>query len=179
MVNATDVEDLDGFEIGVSTLAARIGRDALQGGGGRNGDGGGHPVAIASGVEPGETGRALAGEPAGTRFLPQRGRVSSFKLWLRYVKPARGRLTVDAGAERALRERGTSLLPVGVVGWKGSSRRATLWRSRCEEPARWGRASPGSPQGAAPGEGPKTTRCGSCCRGRPRRRSAPRLLVLE
>ena len=59
--------------------------------------------------------RALAGEPAGTLFRAQRGRVSSFKLWLKYAKPTQGRLTIDEGAERALRERGTSLLPVGVV----------------------------------------------------------------
>jgi glutamate 5-kinase len=45
--------------------------------------------------------------------------VSSFKLWLKYAKPTHGRLTVDEGAERALRERGTSLLPVGVVGVDG------------------------------------------------------------
>ena len=51
--------------------------------------------------------------------MPQPGRVSSFKLWLRYAKPSRGRVTVDDGAEQALRERGTSLLPVGVVDVEG------------------------------------------------------------
>ena len=45
--------------------------------------------------------------------------MSSFKLWLKYAKPTRGRLEIDAGAEQALRERGTSLLPVGVVGVHG------------------------------------------------------------
>ena len=58
---------------------------------------------------------ALSGEPSGTRFHPGESRVSSFKLWLRYAKPSHGSLTVDEGAERALRERGTSLLPVGVI----------------------------------------------------------------
>ncbi len=51
----------------------------------------------------------------GTRFPAREGRYSSFKLWLKYAKPARGRVLVDAGAARALREGGTSLLPVGVV----------------------------------------------------------------
>jgi glutamate 5-kinase len=55
----------------------------------------------------------------GTRFPPRQGRYSSFKLWLKYAKPARGRLTVDDGAVRALREAGTSLLPVGIVGVAG------------------------------------------------------------
>ena len=50
---------------------------------------------------------AVKGEPA-------------FKLWLRYAKPSLGRVLVDAGAVAALTGRGTSLLPVGVVGVEGS-----------------------------------------------------------
>jgi glutamate 5-kinase len=75
----------------------------------------GIPATIACGTDGAAVSAALAGERVGTRFHPQEGRVSSFKLWLRYAKPAQGTLTVDEGAERALRERGTSLLPVGVV----------------------------------------------------------------
>jgi glutamate 5-kinase len=75
---------------------------------------------IASGLEPGVIGAAWAGEPAGTRFAPQPSRHSSFKLWLKYAKPSQGTLSVDAGAARALREGGTSLLPVGVVEVEGS-----------------------------------------------------------
>ena len=56
----------------------------------------------------------------GTRFPAREGRYSSFKLWLKYAKPTRGRVLVDAGAARALREAGTSLLPVGVVDVVGS-----------------------------------------------------------
>jgi glutamate 5-kinase len=74
---------------------------------------------ITCGTDPGAVGRALAGEAVGTRFHPQDGRVSSFKLWLKYAKPTHGTLTVDEGAERALRERGTSLLPVGIVDVDG------------------------------------------------------------
>jgi len=55
----------------------------------------------------------------GTRFAAREGRYSSFKLWLKYAKPSRGRVLVDAGAARALREDGTSLLPVGVVDVNG------------------------------------------------------------
>src|SRR5256714_1986381 len=58
-----------------------------------------------------------AGE--GTRFAPREARYSSFKLWLKYAKPTLGMLDVDAGAARALREGGTSLLPVGVVEVRG------------------------------------------------------------
>ena len=74
---------------------------------------------IGSGLLDGTVSRAAAGEAAGTRFAPQPVRHSSFKLWLKYAKPGRGVLRVDDGAERALREGGTSLLPVGIVGVEG------------------------------------------------------------
>jgi glutamate 5-kinase len=74
---------------------------------------------IASGLVPGVVSAAVSGEPVGTRFEPREGRYSSFKLWLRYAKPTRGRVVVDAGAARALREGGTSLLPVGIVDVAG------------------------------------------------------------
>jgi glutamate 5-kinase len=47
-------------------------------------------------------------------------RYSSFKLWLKYAKPTRGTVVVDRGAARALREGGTSLLPVGIVEVAGA-----------------------------------------------------------
>jgi glutamate 5-kinase len=92
----------------------------------------GIPVTIASGVERAGVRRALAGEPGGTRFHPQAGRVSSFKLWLKYAKPTHGRLVVDHGAERALRERGTSLLPVGVVDVEGEFHAGDAVEVRCD-----------------------------------------------
>jgi glutamate 5-kinase len=75
----------------------------------------GIPTVVTSGLRPGTVVAAAAGEPVGTRFPAQSARYSSFKLWLKYAKPVRGRLLVDAGAARALREGGTSLLPVGIV----------------------------------------------------------------
>ncbi|HXE46705.1 MAG TPA: glutamate 5-kinase [Conexibacter sp.] len=79
----------------------------------------GIPAVIANGLAEGAIAAAVAGEPVGTRFPPRAGGYSSFKLWLKYAKPARGTLAVDAGAARALREGGTSLLPVGVVAVDG------------------------------------------------------------
>jgi len=79
----------------------------------------GIPAVIARGDERGSLRAALAGEHSGTRFHPQVGKVSSFKLWLKYAKPSHGSIGVDEGAERALRERGTSLLPVGIVDVRG------------------------------------------------------------
>ncbi len=80
----------------------------------------GIPTVIANGQLAGTITAAVRGEEVGTTFLARADRVSSFKLWLKYAKPARGRVQVDAGAARALREGGTSLLPVGVVDVGGT-----------------------------------------------------------
>ena len=79
----------------------------------------GIPTVVASGLRPRPIVAAASGEAVGTRFAEREGRYSSFKLWLKYAKPARGRVVVDAGAARALREGGTSLLPVGIVEVSG------------------------------------------------------------
>ncbi|HLW95441.1 MAG TPA: glutamate 5-kinase [Solirubrobacteraceae bacterium] len=75
---------------------------------------------ICNGEREGVLAAALAGEARGTFFAPREQRYSSFKLWLRYAKPSRGTIVVDAGAARALRDGGTSLLPVGVVEVRGA-----------------------------------------------------------
>ncbi|HWE07798.1 MAG TPA: glutamate 5-kinase [Solirubrobacteraceae bacterium] len=80
----------------------------------------GIPTVIAGGLLSGAVTRAAQGAAVGTSFPAREGRYSSFKLWLKYAKPVRGRVTVDAGAARALREGGTSLLPVGVVDVTGT-----------------------------------------------------------
>ncbi len=75
----------------------------------------GIPAAICNGTSPGTLMAAATGQPVGTQFLAQSSKAPSFKLWLKYAKPVQGRLTVDEGAARVLRESGSSLLPVGVV----------------------------------------------------------------
>jgi glutamate 5-kinase len=80
----------------------------------------GIPTVIANGQNAGTIDAAARGDQIGTIFSARPDRVSSFKLWLKYAKPARGYVEVDGGAARALREGGTSLLPVGVVGVRGS-----------------------------------------------------------
>ncbi len=75
---------------------------------------------ICNGLRPGPLEATLAGTNGdGTHFPAREARYSSFKLWLRYAKPSHGTIVVDAGAARALREGGTSLLPVGIVDVRG------------------------------------------------------------
>jgi len=80
---------------------------------------GGIETVITTGLRPEALAGALAGEPVGTRFRAGAARYSSFKLWLKYARPSAGVVRVDAGAARALRDGGTSLLPVGVVDVEG------------------------------------------------------------
>jgi glutamate 5-kinase len=114
-----DLEELEGYEIGLSTSPLGSGGMRSKVVAAEMSTAAGIPAVITDGTDRAAVAGALAGERSGTRFEPQAGRVSSFKLWLKYAKPTHGRLTVDDGAERALRERGTSLLPVGVVEVEG------------------------------------------------------------
>jgi len=82
--------------------------------------GAGVTCVIASGRTDGVLGAVASGHHVGTRFAPSERRESAFKLWLRYAKPALGRIRIDAGAARALRRQGTSLLAVGVSGVDGT-----------------------------------------------------------
>ena len=79
----------------------------------------GIPTVICNGVRAGALRAVLAGEREGGRegtyFHAREARYSSFKLWLKYAKPSRGTLVIDAGAARAVSEGSASLLPVGVV----------------------------------------------------------------
>jgi len=79
----------------------------------------GIPMVIASGREPGVLRRLFKGEPVGTYFLPRGDRLAARKRWIAFAVPPQGRLTVDAGARKALMERGRSLLPSGVVSVEG------------------------------------------------------------
>jgi glutamate 5-kinase len=126
------LEELERYEIGISTSPLGSGGMRSKVVAAEMATAAGIPVAITSGVASAAVGAALRGEPSGTRFHAQRGRVSSFKLWLKYAKPTHGRLTVDLGAERALRERGTSLLPVGVVEVEGKFEAGDAVEVRCD-----------------------------------------------
>jgi glutamate 5-kinase len=58
--------------------------------------------------------RIFAGEPEGTVFLPS-SRMKGKRRWLAYAAGVRGRVVVDAGAQRAITRGKASLLSSGVV----------------------------------------------------------------
>jgi glutamate 5-kinase len=116
----SDFESLEGLDIGHSTSPLGSGGMRSKVVAAEMATAAGIPTVIASGLSPGAVQAAAARQAVGTWFEAREGRYSSFKLWLRYAKPTRGRVMVDAGAARALREGGTSLLPVGIVNVTGS-----------------------------------------------------------
>ena len=76
-------------------------------------------MVIASGREAGTLHALLRGEDVGTWFRPREDRLAARKRWIAFAVPPQGRLTVDAGAKKALTERGKSLLPSGLVEVEG------------------------------------------------------------
>ena len=126
------LEELEGYDIGLSTSPLGSGGMRSKVVAAEMATAAGIPVTITSGVKREAVAAALAGTASGTRFHPQEGRVSSFKLWLKYAKPTQGRLVVDEGAEHALRDRGTSLLPVGVVEVEGDFEAGDAVEVRCD-----------------------------------------------
>ena len=79
----------------------------------------GIPLVIASGKKKQGLARVLAGQEEGTLFVPQTNRLQSRKRWIAFFHHPKGALFVDAGARKALRENGRSLLPPGVARCEG------------------------------------------------------------
>jgi glutamate 5-kinase len=62
---------------------------------------------------------ALAGEAVGTLFAARGEKLASRLAWLAHASTSRGKLYLDQGAVTAISERGTSLLPAGVMKVEG------------------------------------------------------------
>lgn len=78
---------------------------------------------IASGHEPSVLERLTQGERLGTCLSSSMTRLAARKQWLADHLKLKGSLKLDEGAARALKDRKTSLLPVGVVGVSGQFHR--------------------------------------------------------
>jgi glutamate 5-kinase len=82
----------------------------------------GVPTVIADGRARNILRRILAGDDVGTLVQAAEESLSSRKHWIAFTLKPRGRLSLDAGAVRALRERSASLLPAGVTAIAGRFR---------------------------------------------------------
>jgi glutamate 5-kinase len=86
-----------------------------------------------NGTNPDVVGSLAQGRLRGTRFRPAQNRIAARKYWLRNVPLESGSIIVDAGAARAMGEKGASLLPGGVVTAEGDFRRGDMIEVRLRD----------------------------------------------
>ena len=86
----------------------------------------GASTVIAYGREPEALLKIASGVPIGTLLKPAQSVMASRKRWIAGQLQVRGRLTLDDGAVKVLREQGRSLLPVGVRHISGEFDRGDL-----------------------------------------------------
>lgn len=93
------------------------------------------PMVIAEGHTKDAILNAAKGTLVGTRFeREQSGRqAGARKLWLALSGTVCGEVIIDKGAVQAIRKRGSSLLPVGVVALKGSFAKGSVIDIRDQE----------------------------------------------
>ena len=75
----------------------------------------------------------FSGAMVGTFFLPEKVKISGRKHWIGYVLRPDGFLDLDAGACRAIVERGKSLLPSGIVRVEGGFKVGAPVHCRCPD----------------------------------------------
>ena len=78
---------------------------------------------VVNGTDPARLDALAKGTLQGTLFQPLDPPLTARKHWLRHATPSAGRLIVDEGAADAVRQRGASLLPSGIVGVEGDFHR--------------------------------------------------------
>lgn len=88
----------------------------------------GVPTILAPGKQPGVITAALTGEEIGTLFLPAKKGLNRRKHWIAYTLRPAGKLLVDQGAQKALLDKGTSLLPSGITSVVGRFERGSCVR---------------------------------------------------
>ena len=82
-------------------------------------------MVIANGHEPNVIVRIVNGEELGTLFTPH-VRYSNRERWILFACP-RGKINIDEGAERAIRD-GKSLLPCGIISVEGKFKKGEVVR---------------------------------------------------
>ncbi len=92
----------------------------------------GAETVIANGRAPKVVSRLALGERLGTRLTSDQAPWAARKQWLAGHLQMKGALVLDEGAVRVLRERGSSLLPVGVVEVKGAFQRGEMVECQSE-----------------------------------------------
>lgn len=98
----------------------------------------GASTTIASGRSPQVLAELALGQGPGTTLLPDTSPMNARKQWLAGHLQMRGRVVLDAGAVRRIRDGGSSLLPVGVVDVFGQFSRGEMVACESEQGERIG-----------------------------------------
>jgi glutamate 5-kinase len=88
--------------------------------------GSGASTVIAWGREPDALLRLTQGESIGTLLIAPTQKTQARKQWIADHLQMRGAVTVDPGAIQKIREKGTSLLPIGMTGVEGDFSRGDV-----------------------------------------------------
>ncbi len=83
-------------------------------------------VVIANGTKPDILRQIVTGGKAGTIFLPRTTKMESRKRWMLSGLASKGTLIIDEGAVSALKNKGSSLLPAGIIKVEGDFQRGDV-----------------------------------------------------
>ena len=79
----------------------------------------GIPMIITRGSAENVLLKLFDGEHLGTYFAPRERKMASRKCWIAHTVAPKGSIVIDEGAVRAVRQKGKSLLPIGIVSVAG------------------------------------------------------------
>jgi glutamate 5-kinase len=79
----------------------------------------GIPTLVVNGLDEKVLKNVFSGKDVGTLFWSGKGKIRDRKHWIAHTLKPAGTLVVDAGARKALVERGKSLLPAGLIKIEG------------------------------------------------------------
>ena len=79
----------------------------------------GIPTLVVNGLDRKVLEKIFSGKDVGTLFWSGKGKIRNRKHWIAHTLKPAGTVVVDAGAKKALVERGKSLLPAGLIKIKG------------------------------------------------------------
>jgi glutamate 5-kinase len=86
----------------------------------------GHPTIIGPGRDDQVLDKIFAGEDIGTLFMPPEKTIRGRRRWIGSAARVAGRLILDDGATKAVRDNGRSLLAIGVKSVEGSFSRGSV-----------------------------------------------------
>jgi glutamate 5-kinase len=129
---ATLIAEADATDAALESVAGGQGSNFSRGGmitkirAARRAARSGASTVIASGREPDVLVRLARGERIGTQLVAAMPMLTARKQWLADHLQLNGQVVVDAGAVRALRSSGKSLLPIGVIEVRGEFARGDV-----------------------------------------------------